>query len=67
MGQVRREKRKPLELASLTECVPVNVISCQLSHANSSVTTRYLDDVALAAVIEMMQRGNADRTGEAPQ
>jgi integrase len=38
------------------EGVPVNVISRQLGHANSSVTARYLDHVAPAAVIETMQR-----------
>jgi site-specific recombinase XerD len=40
----------------VAEGVPVNVISRQLGHANSSVTARYLDHVAPAAVIETMQR-----------
>jgi integrase len=43
---------------SFAEGVPVNVISRQLGHANSSVTARYLDHVAPAAVIETMQRRN---------
>lgn len=41
------------ELAA--EGVPVNVISRQLGHANTSVTARYLDHVAPADVIAAMQ------------
>ena len=43
-----------VELAA--EGVPVNVISRQLGHANSSVTARYLDHVAPATVIDTMRR-----------
>jgi integrase/recombinase XerD len=43
-----------VELAA--EGVPVNVISRQLGHANSSVTARYLDHVAPADVVAAMQR-----------
>jgi integrase len=47
----------------VAEGAPVNVISRQLGHANSSVTARYLDHVAPAAVIETMQR----RTWRVPE
>jgi site-specific recombinase XerD len=40
----------------VAEGVPVNVISRQLGHANSSVTARYLDHVAPADVVAAMQR-----------
>jgi site-specific recombinase XerD len=40
----------------VAEGVPVNVISRQLGHANSSVTARYLDHVAAADVVAAIQR-----------
>jgi site-specific recombinase XerD len=49
----------------IAEGVPVNVISRQLGHANSSVTARYLDHVAPAAVIETMQRRTWREPGRA--
>jgi integrase/recombinase XerD len=49
----------------VAEGVPVNVISRQLGHANSSVTARYLDHVAPAAVIETMQRRTWQEPGAA--
>ena len=43
-------------LSTSSEGVPVNVISRQLGHANSSVTARYLDHVDPADVVAAMQR-----------
>jgi hypothetical protein len=36
--------------------VPLNFISRQFGHANSSVTVRYFDHIAPSTVIETMQR-----------
>lgn len=36
--------------------VPLNAISRQFGHANSSVTVRYFDHIAPSTVVEAMQR-----------
>jgi site-specific recombinase XerD len=40
----------------VAEGVPVNIISWQLGHANSGITSRYLDHIRPAQVIEAMRR-----------
>ena len=61
------ERRHAHAVELVAEGVPVNVISRQPGHANSSVTARYLDHVAPASVSETMRRRTGSEPGPAPR
>ncbi|HCU92071.1 MAG TPA: hypothetical protein DHU96_04790 [Actinobacteria bacterium] len=64
---VSADRRHAHAVELVAEGVPVNVISRQPGHANSSVTARYLDHVAPASVSETMRRRTGSEPGPAPR